>query len=206
MDLNAAAVEEAQQHQPLLKRKPIKRSVIQKALKKMFTGSGHLSNLLPTGTVLTFQFLSPLFTNRGHCTSLNRDWAAGLVAICGVLCFVLCFTDSFRDEKGKVRYGLATKKGLWVFDSKAATKLSPEVAATYRLRFIDFVHAFMSILVFSAIVLFDQNVMSCFYPTPSEERKELIKSLPIWIGISCTVLFVIVPTKRHGIGFPLSST
>ncbi|RWR96409.1 hypothetical protein CKAN_02579300 [Cinnamomum micranthum f. kanehirae] len=206
MDLNPATVEEAQQHQPLLKRKPIKRSVIQKALKKMFTGSGHLSNLLPTGTVLTFQFLSPLFTNRGHCTPLNRDWATGLVAVAGVLCFVLCFTDSFRDEKGKVRYGLATKKGLWVFDSKAAAKLSPEVASTYRLRFIDFVHAFMSILVFSAIVLFDQNVMSCFYPTPSEERKELFKSLPIWIGISCTVLFVIVPTKRHGIGFPLSST
>lgn len=194
------------QKQPLLRRKPIKRSVIQKALKKMFTSSGHLSNLLPTGTVLTFQFLSPIFTNRGRCTPLNKDWATGLVAVCGVLCFVLCFTDSFRDEKGKVRYGLATRKGLWVFDSKAAAKLSPEVAATYRLRFVDLVHAIMSILVFSSIVLFDQNVMSCFCPEPLKERKELLQSLPIWIGIFCTVLFVVFPTNRHGIGFPLSST
>ena len=200
-----AAAEEAIQKQPLLKRKPIKRSAIQKALKKTLTSSGHLANLLPTGTVLTFQFLSPLFTDQGQCVAHNRDWATCLIAACGVLCFVLCFTDSFRDEKGKVRYGVATRKGLWVFDSKASAKLAPEVAETYRLRLIDFVHAFASLLVFSAIVLFDQNVMKCFCPTASEEMKELLKSLPIWIAIACIVLFVVFPTKRHGIGFPLSS-
>ncbi|KAE8075894.1 hypothetical protein FH972_014577 [Carpinus fangiana] len=74
--------------------------------------------------------------------------------------------DSCRDGRGKVRHGLATFRGLWVIDG---LPVNAEEAAKYRLRLVDFFHAFMSVLVFAAVALFDQNVVKCFYPTPSGE-------------------------------------
>lgn len=101
-----------------------------------------------------------------------------------------------------MRYGVASVKGLWVMD--ASVRLDDDEAEKFRLRFIDFFHAFLSILVFLAVALFDGSVVSCFVPKPSEETKELLVALPIGIGIVCSVLFVAFPSQRHGIGFPLS--
>ncbi|EHA8591579.1 protein DMP6-like [Cocos nucifera] len=200
------AQRQQQQQQPLLipessnnDRKTPKR----KAIRKTFKKTAHLANLLPTGTVLAFQLLSPIFTNQGRCNGMNWYMTAGLVALCGLSCFIQSFTDSFRDESGKVRHGLATFRGLWVIDGTAP--LPPEVAIKYRIKFIDLVHALMSILVFAAVALLDQNVVSCLYPNPSEEMKQVLTSLPIGIGVSGSLVFVAFPSTRHGIGFPLSS-
>ncbi|KAF3450565.1 hypothetical protein FNV43_RR06654 [Rhamnella rubrinervis] len=109
------------------------------------------------GTVLAFQLLSPIFTNQGNCDSVGRSMTAGLVALCGVSCFLLSFTDSFSDKNGNVSYGFATFRGLWIIDGSAI--LPTEEAAKYRLQFPDFMHAFMAILVFATVALFDQNVI-----------------------------------------------
>lgn len=186
--------------QPLLQNAPTK-TPAQKAIRKTFKISAHLANLLPTGTVLAFQILSPVFTHQGQChTITTKLMSMGLLSVCCFSCFLLCFSDSFRDGRGKVRYGLATFRGLWVIDGKLETGETDK----YRLRFVDFFHAFMSVLVFAAVALFDQNVVKCFYPTPSDEAKDLLVALPIGIGVVCSLLFVAFPTKRHGIGFPLS--
>jgi hypothetical protein len=92
---------------------------------------------------------------------------------------------------------------LWVIDGSAT--IPPEVAANYRLQFIDFMHALMSILVFAAIALFDQNVVDCFYPSPSTKEEEVLTALPVGIGVFTSMLFLVFPTRRHGIGFPLSA-
>uniref|UniRef100_A0A5B7BT65 DUF679 domain membrane protein 2 n=1 Tax=Davidia involucrata TaxID=16924 RepID=A0A5B7BT65_DAVIN len=196
-----------EQRQGLLEDQPIagkpKKTPAQKAVRKTFKGTAHLANLLPTGSVLAFQVLSPIFTHEGKCWSIvSQSLTLGLLGICGTSCFILCFTDSFRDERGKVRYGLATFKGLWVIDGSVT--IPHEEAAKYRLVFVDYFHAFMSILVFAAVALFDQNVVKCFYPMPSEKAKELLATLPIGIGVICSLLFVAFPSRRHGIGFPLS--
>ncbi|KAF8391302.1 hypothetical protein HHK36_023606 [Tetracentron sinense] len=192
---------------PLLGDTPIPekppKTPVQKAIRKTFKSTAYLANLLPTGSVLAFQLLSPVFTNEGRCETISRSMTLVLVAICGVSCLLVCFTDSFRDERGKVRYGLATFRGLWVIDGSAT--IPPELAVVYRVRFIDFVHALLSILVFAAVALFDQNVVKCFYPTPSKETKELLIGLPVGIGVICSMLFIVFPTKRHGVGFPLSA-
>ncbi|XP_022720445.1 protein DMP4-like [Durio zibethinus] len=180
-----------------------KKSLIQKAISQTFQSTAHLANLLPTGTVLAFQLLSPIFTNQGNCDSVSRSMTAGLILLCGLSCFLMSFTDSFRDKKGNVYYGFATFNGLWVIDGSVT--LPPQFAAKYRLHFIDFMHAFMSILVFAAVALFNQNVVSCFYPTPSTEAQEILAALPVGIGIFSSMLFVVFPTTRHGIGFPLSA-
>ncbi|KAH7861649.1 hypothetical protein Vadar_028896 [Vaccinium darrowii] len=203
----AGALEEQRQplleNQPPISEKPTKTSA-QKALRKTFKISGHLSNLLPTGSVLAFQILSPVFTHEGRCrTYTSQALTLTLISLCGISCFLLCLTDSFRDERGKVRYGLATFRGLWIMDGCAGS-VPPGEEEKYRLKLVDFFHALLSIVVFIAVALFDQNVVKCFVPNPSEEAQELLATLPIAVGVLCSLLFVAFPTKRHGIGFPLS--
>ncbi|KAL3522345.1 hypothetical protein ACH5RR_015179 [Cinchona calisaya] len=181
----------------------VEKSLVQKAISQTFESTAHLANLLPTGSVLAFQFLSPIFTNQGECDAVGRFLTAVLIALCGLSCFLFSFTDSFKDQKGNLCYGFATIHGLWIIDG--STTIPPELAVEYRLKFIDFVHALMSILVFAAVALFDQNVVNCFYPTPSDETKELLTAVPVGIGVICSMLFVAFPTKRHGIGFPLTA-
>ncbi|BAF18236.1 Os05g0562800, partial [Oryza sativa Japonica Group] len=60
------------------------------------------------------------------------------------------------------------------------------------------------IIIIIAVALFDQNVVSCFYPVPSEGTRQVLTALPIAIGVVGSMLFVSFPTTRHGIGFPLS--
>lgn len=99
-------------------------------------------------------------------------------------------------------YGFATFKGFWLIDGSAT--LPAAIAAEYRLKFVDFAHALMSILVFAAIAMFDQNTMKCFYPEPSASAEHVLAALPVGIGVICSMLFVAFPSKRHGIGFPVS--
>ncbi|KAJ6690890.1 PROTEIN DMP3 [Salix koriyanagi] len=205
MDIKVLVQEGAEIAQPFLEnalQKPAK-TPGQKAMRKTFKGTAHLARLLPTGSVLAFQILSPVLTHEGQCRSItSQTMTLSLLAMCGLACFLLCFTDSFRDARGKVRYGMVTFKGLWIMDS--AVELSPEEAAKYKLRFIDVLHAFMSILVFGAVSLFDKNVVKCFFPTPTDEAKDLLIGVPATIGVICSILFLAFPSKRHGIGCPLS--
>lgn len=176
---------------------------MQRAIRKTFKLTAHLANLLPTGSVLAFQILSPVFSHEGNCrTSTSQNLTLVLLGVCGFSCFILSFTDSFRDERGKVWYGLATFRGMWIIDGTIS--LPDEQAKRYRLRLIDFFHAFLSALVFSAVAFLDHNVVACLLPMPSEEAKELLSTMPIAIGVICSLLFVALPTTRHGIGFPLS--
>ncbi|OEL22956.1 hypothetical protein BAE44_0016026 [Dichanthelium oligosanthes] len=178
-------------------------SPMQRAISQTYQSTAHLATLLPTGTVLAFQLLSPIVTAQGHCIRANRAMAGALLALCALSCFVLSFTDSFRGARGAVRYGFATFRGLWVIDGGAQLE-DPQAAAGYRIRFLDFVHAAVSVMIFAAVALFDQNVVSCFYPVPSEDARQVLTVLPIAIGVVGSMLFVTFPTTRHGIGFPLS--
>jgi hypothetical protein len=180
------------------------KNLIHRTINQTCKSTSHLANLLPTGTVLSFQLLSPIFTNKGKCDeSVTKLMTLSLLSLCGASCFLLCFTDSFRDKKGNICYGFATFKGLWIIDGSA--KLPHELNAKYQLRFIDFMHAVMSILVFSAIALFDHNVVKCLFPSPSHETREILTALPVGIGVICSMMFVAFPTHRHGIGFPVST-
>lgn len=91
---------------------------------------------------------------------------------------------------------------MWIFDyydPKNVTDLRK-----YRLRFIDWVHAMLSVLVFGAVALRDRNVVNCFYPTPGHETQEVLDIVPIGVGLISSALFVVFPTRRHGIGYPIT--
>ncbi|KMT04595.1 hypothetical protein BVRB_8g182510 [Beta vulgaris subsp. vulgaris] len=157
-----------------------------------------LANLLPTGTILTFQLLAPAFTNQGDCNHVNRVMITTLLALCTSAVFLLNFTDSFKDRCGNVSYGFATFNGLWLVDCSVA--LPQRLASKYRLRALDFVHGFTSVLVFTAIALSENNTVRCYYPSPSRDLQQILIALPVGIGVASSFLFVLFPTQRHGIG------
>ncbi|KAL1358344.1 hypothetical protein HN51_003636 [Arachis hypogaea] len=175
------------------------------AVSQTLTSTANLANLLPTGTLLAFQLLTPLFTNNGVCDSVTRLLTLLLLLLLGLSCFLACFTDSVKASDGKVYHGLATPTGLWVFDypDGSGTGL-PKDLRSYKIRPIDWVHSVLSVLVFSAVALRDKNVVSCFYPRPQHETQEVLDIVPVAMGLLCSLLFVVFPTTRHGIGYPLT--
>lgn len=179
----------------------------QSAISQALESTAHLANLLPTGTLLAFQLLTPIFTNNGTCDPVTRPMTFLLLVLLGGSCFLASFTDSIKASDGQVYYGLATFKGLWLFDnySRAASgSRLPNDLSIYKVRFIDVVHAVLSVLVFVAVALRDSNVVRCFYPAPGKEAKEVLDIVPIGIGLLSSLLFVVFPSRRHGIGYPVT--
>ncbi|KAL5199695.1 hypothetical protein ABZP36_020898 [Zizania latifolia] len=170
-----------------------------RAIAMTFRGTAELAKHLPAGAVLVFEVLSPVFTNGGKCHDVHRVMTSWLVGLCAAACFLLCFTDSFPDGKGTVRYVpvVATCGGLWVVDGTPP----PLAAAKYRLKFIDFFHAALSLVVFMSVAMFDRNVGACFYPVMSYDARQVFTAVPLAGGLVGTMLFAIFPPTRHGIGF-----
>ncbi|CAN6201549.1 unnamed protein product [Urochloa humidicola] len=176
-------------------------TLLERAVGKAFKSTAELAKHLPTGAVLVFEVLSPVFTNGGKCQDVNRVMTAWLVGLCAAACFFLCFTDSFLDARGAVRYVVATRAGLWVIDGTPPPP--PEVAAGKRLKFIDFFHAVLSLVVFMSVAMFDRNVSACFNPVVSYDTQQVLTAVPLAGGLVGTLLFAAFPSTRHGLGFPI---
>ncbi|KAG5551468.1 hypothetical protein RHGRI_009779 [Rhododendron griersonianum] len=181
-------------------------SLSQRTLTQTLTGTANLANLLPTGTLLALQLLTPTFTSGGACDSATRPMTAALLCLLALSCFLASFTDSFRSPTdGQVYYGFATFKGLWLFDSRAAPGPDSDLKK-YRATLIDWVHGAASVLVFAAVAMRDKSVLSCFFPTPSREVQEVLNAAPLAVGLISSFLFMVFPTRRHGIGYPVTTT
>ncbi|XP_027339196.1 protein DMP2-like [Abrus precatorius] len=167
---------------------------------KTLSGVGNLIKLLPTGTVFLFQFLIPVVTNSGHCTTLNKYLTGALLVICAFNCAFASFTDSYTGTDGERHYGVVTAKGLWPSPASESADLS-----AYKLRFGDFVHASLSLVVFAVLGLLDTNTVHCYYPGFESGEKILLQVLPPVIGAVASAAFVIFPNNRHGIGYPTSA-
>jgi Protein of unknown function (DUF679) len=79
-----------------------KSSTSEKVTSSSFQGVGNLIKLLPSGTVFIFEFLSPLLTNYGSCTTLDKYLTGALLIFCGFSCSFSSFTDSIVENE-KVR-------------------------------------------------------------------------------------------------------
>ncbi|KAI8026840.1 Protein DMP5 [Camellia lanceoleosa] len=165
--------------------------------------TANLANLLLTGTLLAFQLLIPIFTSNGACDSATASLTLHLLLFAS--CFLASFTDSFKSSSNnQIFYGFATIKGMFLFDYPSSSLNGTPDLSKYCLRFIDWVHAIMSVLVFGAMAFRDKNVVKCLYPSPGHETEEVLDIVPIAIGLICSLLFVVFPTRRHGIGYPVS--
>ncbi|KAL2931847.1 Protein DMP4 [Bienertia sinuspersici] len=175
----------------------ITRNRVREIISQTLKGATNLANLLPTSIVLAFQVLAPIFTNQGDCRYVNQVMTSTLLVICALSSFVLNFTDSYKDKNGNLSYGFATLNGLWLVDSEV--QLPPQLAAKYRLKVMDFVHGFTSVLVFTAITLSENNIVKCFFPSPSKDLQQILTAAPAVIGVVSSFMFVLFPAQRHGI-------
>ncbi|KAJ6711493.1 hypothetical protein OIU79_007854 [Salix purpurea] len=186
------------------KQPPRPPTLTQRAISQTLTSTANLANLLPTGTLLAFQLLTPLFTNNGACDSATRPMTLILLALLALSCFLASFTDSVRSTKdGRVYYGLATFKRMYLFDCPDPAASGLVDLSRFRMRFVDVVHAVLSVVVFISVALRDKNVSSCLYPVPEHETQEVLAILPVGAGLICSLLFMVFPTTRHGIGYPV---
>lgn len=166
--------------------------------------ASNLANLLPTGTVLAFQALIPSFTNNGKCHVSNHYLTTTLLTLCSIICFFSSFTDSFTLH-GKLYYGIATTKGLYVFngieDSEGNNERNVKDFDKYKLKLVDFVHAFVSLIVFIVFGFSNSGVQGCFFPQGGEDFEALTTNLPLGVGVLSSFLFTVFPTTRRGIGY-----
>lgn len=181
-----------------------RQSLLQRVISQTLSTAANLVNLLPTGTVMAYQLLTPVFTNNGSCDPVNRALTFLLLVLLSLSCFIASFTDSVKASDGKVYYGLATFKGLFLFDCPDPFGPGIPDLSKYRIVFIDWVHAVLSVLVFGVVAVKDKNVVACFYPQPGHPTQGVLYMVPV-IGVVCSLLFVVFPTRRHGIGYPVTS-
>ncbi|CAB4294321.1 unnamed protein product [Prunus armeniaca] len=165
--------------------------------------AGSLANLLPTGTVLAFQALTPSISYNGRCHTFNQYLVAIVILVCSVICFVSSFTDSLPWE-GKVYYGVATYSRLSVLnDDNHETDKNDDIQQELkklRVRPKDFIHAFVSVFVFLIFAFSSSEVQGCYFPKSRELEYSLVIYLPLVVGLFSSFLFSIFPTKRRGIG------
>ncbi|CAL0301202.1 unnamed protein product [Lupinus luteus] len=167
---------------------------------KTLSNIGNLIKLLPTGTVFLFQFLNPVLTNNGHCTTLNKYLSGAFLFFCGFNCAFSSFTDSYTGSDGQRHYGIVTTKGLYPSPAADGVNLS-----VYKLRVGDFAHAFLSVVVFAVLGLLDTDSVQCFYPEFETGQKLLLQVAPPVIGVVASTVFMVFPSNRHGIGYPTSA-
>ncbi|CAH8391805.1 unnamed protein product [Eruca vesicaria subsp. sativa] len=198
---NGAEQDPSESPPPQLRRQ---RSTSHQVMSQTLTSAANLANLLPTGTLLAFQLLIPVFTTNGSCEYATRVLTLILLTLLSISCFLSSFTDSVKAEDGNVYYGFATRKGMWIFDYPDPSGSGLPDLSKYRIRFVDWIHAVLSMLVFGAVAMRDKNAVSCFYPAPEQETKKVLDIVPMGVGVICGLLFLVFPARRHGIGYPVT--
>ncbi|WVZ71082.1 hypothetical protein U9M48_019707 [Paspalum notatum var. saurae] len=171
---------------------------------KVVSCAANLAQLLPTGTVLAYQALSPSFTNNGACHDANKWLTATLVAVLAAFSLFFSFTDSVVGQDGKVYYGVATPNGFNVFKFSAEEEQrqwAPNELQKLHLRPLDYVHAVFAAVVFLTIAFSDAGLQRCFFPTASDNTKEFLRNLPLGMAFLSSFIYLIFPTKRKGIGY-----
>lgn len=162
----------------------------------ILSGTARLNVLLPTATILAFTIFAPLLTNDGTCDNLNKWLMAIFVAACSASCVFLTFTDSFRTSSGRLYYGVATMRGIWTFNGGRKRPLDPHA---YRIKLADIFHATLSLVAFLTFAASNNDVVACYYPGIP---RKVINTVPLIVGFVISVLFVVFPSHRRGIGHP----
>lgn len=165
-------------------------------LNTILSGTARLNVLLPTATILAFAIFAPLLTNDGKCKTLER-WLMGFfLALSSASCVFFSITDSFRTATGRLHYGVATVNGIWTFNGG---RTKPCVPSDYRLRWGDLFHASLSLIAFLTFAASHYDVLNCYHLIVP---RKVTNSVPLVVGFVVSLLFVMFPSRRRGIGYP----
>ncbi|KAF8642706.1 hypothetical protein HU200_067081 [Digitaria exilis] len=161
-------------------------------------GTARLNVLLPTATILAFAIFAPILTDDGKCTRLNRILTGAFVALCAASCVFFTLTDSFRSPSGRLRYGVATPSGIRTFSGDRRRK-GPREPERYRLRWSDMFHTSLALVAFVAFAASHHDIVLCYYPGVP---RKVVNTVPLVTGFVVSLLFVLFPSRRRGIGYP----
>lgn len=162
-------------------------------------GTARLNVLLPTATILAFAIFAPLLTDDGKCTRLNRILTAAFVVLCAASCVFFTLTDSFRSASGRLRYGVATPSGIRTFCGGGHRRKGPREPERYRLRWSDLFHTALALVAFVTFAASHHDIVLCYYPGVP---RKVVNTVPLVIGFVVSLLFVMFPSKRRGVGYP----
>lgn len=166
-------------------------------LNMILSGTARLNILLPTATILAFTIFAPILTNDGKCDNLNQWLMGAFLALSAASCLFFVFTDSFRmTSSGRLYYGVATFNGIWPFNG---VRKRPSDPSAYRLRWSDLFHASLSLVAFLTFSALNTDVVQCYY---AALPRKVTNTIPLVVGFLISVLFVMFPSKRRGIGYP----
>ncbi|XXG70919.1 hypothetical protein AAC387_Pa07g0287 [Persea americana] len=166
-------------------------------LNMILSGTARLNILLPTATILAFTIFAPILTNDGRCNNLNRWLMGSFLGLSAASCVFFVVTDSFRTtSSGRWYYGVATFRGIWTFNGGRKRPLDP---SDYRLRWSDLFHVSLSLVAFLTFAALNNDVVQCYYP---EMPRKVTNTVPLVVGFVVSLLFVLFPSKRRGIGYP----
>lgn len=75
----------------------------------------------------------------------------------------------------------------------------PCVPSDYRLRWGDLFHSSLSLLVFLTFAASHSDVLSCY---DLDLPRKVTNSVPLVVGFVISALFIMLPSRRKGIGYP----
>ncbi|XP_021760263.1 uncharacterized protein LOC110725104 [Chenopodium quinoa] len=165
-------------------------------LNAILSGTARLNVLLPSFTILAYTIFTPLLTNDGKCSTLDRWLMGSFWALCSVSCIFFSITDSFRAANGGLYYGIATIRGIWTFNGG---RKSPLIPSDYKLRWSDLFHTLLSVIAFLTFAALHNDVQQCYYPAIP---RKVTNTVPLVVGFVVSLLFVLFPSKRRGICHP----
>ncbi|CAN6468332.1 unnamed protein product [Victoria cruziana] len=165
-------------------------------LNTILSGTARLNVLLPTATILGFTIFAPLVTNDGSCSTINRCLTAIFLGLCVCSCIFFTLMDSYRTVSGRICYGVATIYGIWSFNGGRRKPVDP---SAYRLRLSDLFHVSLSIVAFLAFASSHNDVSACYYRAMPRKVTNVV---PLVFGFVISLLLVMFPSKRKGIGYP----
>lgn len=166
----------------------------------VLSGTARLNVLLPTATILTFAIFAPLVTDDGKCARVNRVLTGAFVLLCAASCVFFTLTDSFRSATGRLRYGVATPAGIATFCAGGGSRRkAPREPERYRLRWSDLFHTALSLVAFVTFAASHHDIVRCYYPGAP---RKVVNTVPLVVGFVVSLLFVMFPSKRRGIGYP----
>ncbi|WOL16473.1 hypothetical protein Cni_G25260 [Canna indica] len=173
---------------------------------KTLSIAANLAQLLPTGTVLVFQSLAPSFARHGVCYATNRYLTVAFMVASVASCTFFAVTDSLLGGDGKLYYGLATLNGFLVLNYDGPEEERNQVfagvdLASYKLRVVDYVHVVFTVLMFLSVAFGDAMIQKCLFPDAAASATEVLVNLPLGVGVVSTLVFVVFPTTRRGIGY-----
>ncbi|MED6135601.1 hypothetical protein PIB30_048057 [Stylosanthes scabra] len=137
---------------------------------------------------------------KGVQKTLNKTSLLGNFLPTGtLLTFEMVLPSVYKNgQYGTIYYGFVTPRGLSVFKPGIPVQVPKE--EKYKVSFTDFVHAFMSVLVFVAIAFSDHRVTNCLFPGHEKDMDQVMESFPLMVGVVCSGLFLVFPNSRRGIG------